>query len=112
MFRNLLLLALISLGSHTFADCSEIACSGIGSEVIKSVYPNSSGHIYLQANIGKENLDCTLVEGHYMVLQSDHPVFEEAYSTVLTALVSQKTLTVRIKTGSPNCEVSYVRMFM
>jgi hypothetical protein len=30
----------------------------------------------------------------------------------LTALASQKRLTVRIKNGSPICEVSYVRMFM
>jgi hypothetical protein len=47
-----------------------------------------------------------------MVLKSSHPVFDAAYSTVLTALVGEKTLTVRIVNDSPICEVSYVRMFM
>jgi hypothetical protein len=100
------------LSFNAFSACTTTACSGVGKDALLSVYPNSSGNIYLQAGAGKENLDCNLVEGHYMVLKSDHPVFEAAYSTVLTALASQKSLTVRIKNGSPICEVSYVRMFM
>jgi len=100
------------LSFNTFAACSANACSGVGKDVLLSVYPNSSGHIYLQAGAGKEKLDCTLVEGHFMVLKSSHPVFEAAYSTILTALASQKALTVRIKNNSTICEVLYVRMFM
>jgi hypothetical protein len=102
----------ILLSFKLFAACTATACTGVGKDALISVYPSSSGNIYLQAGAGKENLDCTLVEGHYMVLKSSHPVFDAAYSTVLTALAGEKTLTVRIVNDSPICEVSYVRMFM
>ena len=105
-------LALTLSSINVFAECAANACSGVGKDVLNSVYPNGSGNIYLQAGTNKGALDCDLVEGQYMVLKSDHPLFEEAYSTILTALVSQKTLVVRIKNGSPICEVSYVRMYM
>ncbi|CCN49928.1 exported hypothetical protein [Vibrio nigripulchritudo MADA3029] len=97
---------------NVFSACSKIGCIGAGKDVLISVYPNSSGNIYLQAGVGREQLDCKLVEGHYMVLKATHPAFESVYSTVLTALASQKKLMVRIVNGSPNCEVSYVRMYM
>jgi len=94
------------------ASCTSTMCRGVGKDVLLSVYPNASGSVYLQAGEGKENLDCNLVEGHYMVLKSDHPGFDVAYSTILTALISQKHLVVRIVDGSPHCEVAYVRMYM
>jgi hypothetical protein len=112
MFKLSILAIGTLLSFNVFSACSANSCSGVGKNALISVYPNSSGNIYLQAGAGKENLDCKLIEGHYMVLKSDHPVFEAAYSTILTALSSQKSLTVRIKNGSPICEVSYVRMFM
>lgn len=102
----------VLLASDLFAECNQNACYGVAEDALVSVYPNSSGNIYLQAGVGKENLDCALVEDHFMVLKSDHPLFKEAYSTLLAALMSQKQLTVRIKNGSPICEVSYVRMYM
>jgi hypothetical protein len=111
--KKIALLLISSLFSvNVFAACSAKACTGVGKDVLLSVYPNASGNIYLQAGQGRQNLDCNLVEGHYMVLKANHPVFEAAYSTILTALASNKKLTVRITTGSPICEVSYVRMYM
>ena len=112
MFKLSILAIGTLLSFNVFSACSENACSGVGKNVLLSVYPNSSGNIYLQAGAGRENLDCKLIEGHYMELKSDHSAFETAYSTILTALVSQKSLTVRIKNDSPTCEVLYVRMFM
>lgn len=94
-----------------YAGCVDRSCMGIGIEVVKSVYPSSTGDIYLEAPDDKTTLNCTLKEGQYMVLQSDHPLFREIYSTVLSALTSNKRLQVRIVEGSDNCQVSYVRMW-
>lgn len=105
-------LILYLLSSSVFAGCATNACQGVGADVLTSVYPNGTGNIYLQAGTNRENLDCSLVEGQYMVLKSDHPLFDAIYSTILTALMGQKGLIVRIKNKSPICEVSYVRMFI
>ena len=100
------------LSFNVFAACTTTNCSGIGKEVLLSIYPNASGNVYLQVGEGREKLDCNLVEGHFMVLKPSHILFDEIYSTILTGLASQKKLIVRIKNGSPICEVSYVRMYM
>ena len=112
VFAAVTLITSLFFSLSAFSVCTTTGCSGVGKEVLLSVYPNSSGHIYLQAGAGKENLDCDLHEGHYTVLKSNHSAFEAAYSTILTALTTQKHLIVRIIDKSPICEVSYVRMFM
>jgi hypothetical protein len=115
MFKLSLLLISTFLSFNAFSACSTIMCTGVGSDVLVSVFPSAKvdGYIYLQAaGSDRENLDCDLVEGHYMVLKKEHPVFEAAYSTILTALATNKTLAVRIVTGSPICEVGYVRMYI
>ena len=46
------------------------------------------------------------------MMKYTHLAVSSAYSTILTALTSQKILAVRIVNDSPICEVSYVRMYM
>ncbi|NAW63879.1 hypothetical protein [Photobacterium halotolerans] len=109
--RNFLFL-LMAFSPAVLAECIPTACIGVGKEALLSVYPNQTGHIYLQAPAGKEKLNCKLVSDHFMVLKNTHPVFDAMYSTVLTALSTQKTLAVRIVENSEDCEVTYVRMYM
>ncbi|WP_152547950.1 hypothetical protein [Photobacterium galatheae] len=106
-----MILMLFLFSSTTWAACSPNQCHGIGKDVLVSVYPSGTGHIYLEAPADKGKLNCQLVEGHYMTLKNTHPVFEAMYSTILTALSTQKKLTVRIVENSEGCEVMYVRMF-
>ena len=112
--KFIVLIVLILSSIHSFANCTKNACSGVGKEVLLSIYPTgwSDGRVYIQGPSDRSNLDCTLEEGNYMTLMSTHPLFKEIYSTVLTAISTQKPLTIRIKNGSANCEVSYVRMFL
>lgn len=112
IFRLLILGLLICLNFKAIAACSAIACTGKGKEVLLSIYPNSSGSIYLQGGAQRNNLNCTLREGHYMTLKKTHANFDEIFSTLLTGIAMNKRMTIRIKTGSPDCEVSYVRMFI
>lgn len=98
-----------------YASCNATGCSGVGDQVIRSVYVTglADGRVFLQApESSRGNLNCTLVEGHYMTLRASHPLFKEAYAAILTGLSAGNRLHVRINAGSPICEVSYVRMFM
>ncbi len=116
MYIKVMLAAIVMLPSlNASAECDVNGCTGKGNDVVVSTYiaSHGAGRIYLQAPAStKSNLGCDLVEGHYMTLSGDHPLFEESYSTILTALSTNKTLFVRIKNGSPICEVSYVRMYL
>ena len=116
MYIKTALTACVMLASlNASAGCDVNGCSGKGNDVVVSTYvtSHSSGRIYLQAPAStRNNLDCDLVEGNYMTLSGNHPLFKESYSTILTALSTNKTLFVRIKNGSPICEVNYVRMYL
>lgn len=86
----------------------------MGKDVVASLFISNheEGRIYLQAPTAiKSNLDCELYLGSYMTVRSSHPLFNETYSTILTALAAKRKLAVRIKNGSNICEVSYVRMY-
>lgn len=112
MKKNLLLMLILSMFSiKCMAGCDSRFCSGIQDEVIKSVYPTQGGKVYLEAPADKANLNCTLVEGYYMVLDPSHPLFKEIYSTVLTAMTAGKQFQVRIVENSSDCRVAYVRMW-
>ncbi|QUJ67371.1 hypothetical protein KDD30_15240 [Photobacterium sp. GJ3] len=102
---------LFFLSPTTWAACYPNQCQGVGKDILVSVYPSSTGNIYLEAPAGKEKLNCKLAEGYYMTLKNTHPIFEVMYSTILTAVSTQKKLTVRIVENSEGCEVMYVRMF-
>jgi len=109
--KIVLLVAAILLSTSANASCNSGSCTGVGSEVIASVYP-TGGRIYVAPPAGyRDQLNCTLVSGQFMTLEITHSTFKEIYSTILTALATGKRLTVRIVEGSSNCRIAYVRMF-
>lgn len=103
-----LLLTFLLFASASWAGCNNIACYGVGKDVLTRTYLASSGNIYIGAPVGKENLKCDLFEGQYMTLKPAHPLFSEIYSTILTGIAAQKQLQIRIVENSPECEVMYV----
>lgn len=109
-YKILSFIILIIVSTPASSQCFSSNCQGIGSDVIVSVYPNQTGNIFLEGPVDRNALNCTLQEGRFMVLQPDHLLFREIYSTILTALSTQKELIVRIRELSKNCEVLYVRM--
>lgn len=112
MKARILIALLAALPSmQSFSACSSGSCYGVQDAVLKSIYPTQSGKVYLEAPAEKSNLNCTLAEGYYMVLEPSHPLFKEIYSTILTAMSTGKKLQVRIAEGSSNCRVAYVRMW-
>ncbi|QUJ67372.1 hypothetical protein KDD30_15245 [Photobacterium sp. GJ3] len=105
-----ILFLLFLMSPATWAACNNIACYGVGKEVLTRTYLASSGNIYIGAPEGKENLKCDLFEGQYMTLKMNHLLYREIYSTILTGIAAQKSLQIRIVENSPECEVSYVTM--
>ena len=112
LLRAVVLTALALYGAVAQAACDTTGCTGVGVQVVVSVYPNHTGHVYLEAPAADRSaLNCTLREGAFMVLQNDHPQFKTVYASILYALAAGKTMKVRINEGSTNCSVAYVRVW-
>lgn len=107
---RLFVILTLFFASSTWAACNNIACYGVGKDVLTRTYLASSGNIYIGAPVGKENLKCDLYSGEYMTLKMNHLLYREIYSTILTGIAAQKRLQIRIVENSPECEVSYVTM--
>lgn len=104
----------IFLANIAHAGCVAKHCSGNATEVVNSIYPNTSGNVYLEMTSNEEErgkLNCSLVEGRFAVLKGDHILFKEMYSLLLTAVMADKKLIVRIEEGSKDCQVRYFRMY-
>lgn len=107
--KNIIFL-LFFISPVTWAGCNNIACYGVGKDVLTRTYLASSGNIYIGAPVGKENLKCDLYSGEYMTLKMNHLLSREIYSTILTGIAAQKQLQIRIVENSPECEIDYVTM--
>ncbi|NAW63878.1 hypothetical protein [Photobacterium halotolerans] len=105
-----LVLTFLLFSSTSWAGCNNIACYGVGKDVLTRTYLASSGNIYIGAPVGKENLKCDLYSGEYMTLKMNHLLSREIYSTILTGIAAQKQLQIRIVENSPECEIDYVTM--
>ena len=94
------------VGAFAQAACNAIGCDN---EKIKLLYPNTNGKIYIQSHGDMSQLNCTLDNGIYMVLDSKDPNAEAIYSMLLTLQTAGKPISrIRIVEGSPNCKISYV----
>lgn len=111
MFKYIVLAASVAFASNASAACYTNYCKGPAVSTVLSVFPNGSGNIFLELPTDKTNLNCTLTEGAYGLLKSDHPLFKEIYSTILSAVSMNKLLQVRFIEGSAGCHVAYVRMW-
>ncbi len=106
----------IACVSSALAVCDVRSCTGVGKEVVVSIYPNHTGKVSLEAPVGKESLNCTLVgsdpaQPQFMSLNPNHVLFKEIYSAILMAITTKRKFTVRIAENSPDCEVVYVRVW-
>ncbi|MEW6995209.1 hypothetical protein AADZ84_13185 [Colwelliaceae bacterium MEBiC 14330] len=112
--KYIILLLLMVYSSQGLANCIERGCSGIASELFDRYYlsPAGGGQLRLKLKVDSSKLDCSLAEGKYMTLMASHPLFEEIYSSLLTASVSKKKVFVRIDQGSDNCQVSYLMYYL
>ncbi len=110
--RLLIFALVLAPFASAHAVCGPHYCSGFGSEVVVGALPYDNGDIWLEGpEIERDNLNCTLEDGKFMVLKSDHPGQDENYVTILTALALGNRLTIVIEEGTSNCKVRFAKIY-
>jgi hypothetical protein len=109
----LMLLTMLSVGyvSRTAAadPCSGNFCKNT---TISRLYPggdvNDPRVFIMPKDAGQQFLNCTPVSGVYVTLKVTHPLFAESYAALLDATTNNKKVWLRVKDGSPDCELAYI----
>lgn len=93
--------------------CTPDGCKGKATNIIERMYVSgySDGRVIIKPKVSTQSLDCTLIEGQFLTLHSNHVLFEEIYSGLLTSIATNKEIFIRIKNKTNNCEVSYIMMW-
>ena len=86
------------------ADCDGWVCRDVE---ISKLYLTSGGHVQVGTSGDESKLDCDVNEANELILDSDHPGFEEIYALLLVSHVQDRKLLIRTaKYGT--CDISYV----
>ena len=96
-----------SMSSISIADsCSSTGCTS----TIEQLYTNADGLIFVSTPLDETAANCTVYPGDYFVLSPTAGNAKEVYSSLLAAYMSNSKIQLRIKEGSSNCEIAYVRL--
>jgi hypothetical protein len=87
------------------AECSAAACDNAR---ILQLYTEANGVVYVQVSGTMSNLNCTLVSGTFATLTPSSSLFKEIYASLLAAQMADRTMYVRIVTGSAGCTIQYI----
>lgn len=87
------------------AECSATSCDNAR---VLQLYTEANGNVYVQLSGTMSNLNCTLVSGVFVTLLSTASRFKEVYANLLAAQLTDRSLSVRIDTGSSGCTIAYV----
>jgi hypothetical protein len=87
------------------AECSAASCDNAR---ILQLYTRADGDVYVQLSGTISNLNCTLVSGGFVTLESTASRFKEIYANLLAAHLADRSLSVRINTGSSGCTIAYI----
>jgi hypothetical protein len=89
--------------------CSGVTCT---KTTVQRLYPASNVNnprVYVRpTDGGQASLDCTAVSGVYLTLKTSHPLFGEIFDALLEATIHDKSVTLRIKEDSTDCEILYI----
>lgn len=107
------LMANVGFAQSSGVSCSTIACGGEADVLISRVLPLDNGKILIDI-VGHETesatMNCSLWQDRYITLNPDHPRLQENFATILTAIATGSTLTLRIVEGSNDCSLSYAAL--
>ena len=108
-----ILLSVLTLGAMVVganAGCTATACIG----KIDKLYMTSNGTLYVGTDGDEKALNCAGgvgnggVSGVYMSMKEGDVGKNAMYSLLLTAMTTDKTVTVRVQEGTVDCRVSYI----
>jgi hypothetical protein len=100
--------ALLMLCSFSAASnqCASWGCTA----TIETLYTNVDGDIYIGTPGDEKLTNCTPVSGVYFTLNPSAVNAKEVYSSILAAYMANEKIQLRIKEGSSNCELAYVKL--
>ena len=103
----------VAHAQNSGVSCSSIAGGGEADVLISRVLPLDNGKILIDI-VGHETesatMNCSLWQDRYITLNPDHPRLQENFATILTAIATGSTLTLRIVEGSNDCSLSYAAL--
>jgi len=98
-----ILLSLIS--SSVFAgSCGRLQCTG----KVETLYMPNTSYIYIGTSGDETSLECEAVSSKYVKLDRSHQGFEEAYTALLAAHHTNRSVKIRVSGGIGKCQVQYI----
>jgi len=99
------LMALGTLSTATYADCSGGACSSVK---IDSILILSNGSITVGTSGTETGLTCAAAGGKYLAIDANAVGKNAMYSALLTAQTTKATLSIRTNDDASACQIAYV----
>jgi hypothetical protein len=104
--RILFLFVMLFPGMVLAGACNPSYCEG----KITNLYTNgSNGVVYIRMDGDMSDLNCTLNDG-YINLRQSNLLHSEIYSSLLSASIAKANIRLRIREGSPDCELLYTML--
>jgi len=100
-------LALSSITTAVFANCSATGCYNVK---VEKVLVATTGDILVATSGTEANLNCSSVVNQYMTVAVNNPGKNAMYSMFLTATTTGKKMTMAIIPSSAGCKISYAFM--
>ncbi|MEM8987510.1 MAG: hypothetical protein AAGC95_12395 [Pseudomonadota bacterium] len=102
-------LSLFLFAVPAYAGCDAKACTDKVENIL--VFNNDNVHVLMDNTAAdRSNLNCTMAQnGSIHLPNANIGAVDRMYSALLSALMADKEITVRIQDGSNPCTVSYVR---
>ena len=88
-------------------ECKSWGCISTLSEV----YVTALSDIRIATPLDETLANCAPVSDKYFTIKQGAPNYEAMYSTVLAAYMADKKIQLRVKEGSSDCELSYIRLY-
>lgn len=99
-------LLMTSLSSMAANRCTTWGCLS----TISTLYTNANGAIYIGTPFDEKLANCSPASGVYFSLDPNAANAKEVYSTLLSSFMTNSVIQLRIKEGSTNCQLAYVRL--
>ena len=101
------ILAVVGLGvtPEVHAECAGNRCAGEIQQVLVQSTIGSDGRVLVGTDGDESDLNCTPVQGRYVVLSPSQPLFREMYALLLEGLDDDHRAIVRLAPESTPCRI-------
>jgi hypothetical protein len=99
-------LGLLAFSTAAFPECYSEGCAEV---FVEELYPEQQGGAWVQTSGNETLANCTVDSNVFLRLHNETG-YKEVYATLLTAMITEKKVSIRIVAGSNPCKIAYVRL--